>query len=347
MAQQGSTFEQLETAFRHRNFQPLYFLYGEEPFFVRQLEKLLLEHALAPHEKDFNLDILHGPEANVQDVLSRCAGYPMMAERRVVIVREFDKLTDNARFEQYASAPNPTAVVFLACSSRPNLNQKPYRALKKHAVWAEFKPLYERQLPGWIQARIEAVGYEIEPRAVQMLSEGLGTSLRTADAEIEKLITYAGGRRRITADDVIHAAGQTREYNVFELQRTIGERRYVDAVRIAERLLQQASNTRGEALSIVAILTVYFTKLWKLTAARRTSENDLAERIGVPPYFLKEYVAGARRIGRRGIDEAFSALLAADFELKGGANRDERLILTLLMRKLAGPAHHTEARATY
>ncbi|MDX1548662.1 MAG: DNA polymerase III subunit delta [Rhodothermales bacterium] len=340
----GLRYEDLDAAFRHGNFKPLYFFYGEEGFLMDELQRTLAEHALAPAERDFNFDLVYGAEAEASQVLGLCTAFPMMAARRVVVVRGFDKLADNRRFAAYAEHPNPSAVVLLLCDGKPNLSMHPYRALKQHAVWAEFKPLYDRELPGWIRKRAEALGRRIEPRAVQMLADYVGTDLRTAAAEIDKLVTYAGDRTALSADDVLHASGQTREFNVFELQKAIGEGRFEAALPIAERLLSQASNARGEALMIVAVLTSYFTKLWKLAAfgRQRLPDHELARRIGVPPFYVKEYQAALRRFPLPALERAFAALLSADYELKGGARRDERLVLLLLLRRLV-PAVPAEA----
>lgn len=342
MSKTGHGYEQLDTAFRHGNFKPLYFFYGTERFLMDALQETLVAHALAEHERAFNLDIVYGAEAQVASVLSLRASYPVMATRRVVIVRDFDKLKENRRFATYAEHPNPQAVVLLQCGVKPNLSAHPYRALRQHAVWAAFKPLYDNQMPGWIQKQAQAMGRRMEPAAVQMLAEYVGTSLAAANAELDKLVTFAAGRKTLTADDVVRASGQTREFNVFELQRAIGEGRQADAHRIAERLLQQASNQRGEALMIVSVLVGYFTKLWKLTAcqARRMTDREMATRVGISPFFIKEYLASLRRFDLAAIERAFTALLAADYELKGGANRAEHLVLGLLLRRLL-PAQPT------
>lgn len=336
MAKTGLTYEQLETAFRHRNFKPLYFFFGEEWFLIDELQQVFLKNALEKHERDFNLDIVYGAEAEVQSVLALCASYPVIAQRRVIIVRDFDKLKNNRLFTSYAKAPNPTAVVMLVCGTRPNLTMQPYRALKAQAAWAEFKALYEKQIPGWIQKRIDILGFRIESTAIQMLADYVGTSLQVASSEIDKLITFVGERGTITDDDVVRASGQTRGFSVFELQRAIGEGRYTDSMRITERMLQKASNTRGESLMIVSVLTGFFTKLWKLTIyrARRMSEKAMAERIGVPPFFIKQYLTSLQRFSPAAIEHAFTTLLAADYELKGGASRSDRLVLTLMLRRL-------------
>ncbi len=347
MAKTGLTYEQLDTAFRHRNFKPLYFLYGEETFLMDELQQVLIEHALAPHERDFNLDLVYGAEAEARAVLGLCGAFPMMAERRVVVVRGFEQLKENRVFTTYAKSPNPSAVVLLLCMGKPNLSAHPYRALKQHAAWGEFKKFYDKQIPGWIQRRIKTLGYEIEPPAVQMLADYVGAHLHAAASEIDKLITYAGERQRLTADDVVRASGQTREFNVFELQRAIGEGRYTDTQRIAERMLGQASNPRGEALMIVSVLAGYFTKLWKLSVcqAQRIPEREMAQRVGISPFFIKEYLFSLQRFPLRALEQAFAALLAADYELKGGSRRDERLVLTLLVRRLAPASARPETAA--
>ena len=341
----GPSYDDLATAFRHQNFDPLYFFFGEETFLIDELQDLLIEEALAPSQHDFNLDIVYGSEAEASQVIGLCQGFPAGAPKRVVVVREVEKLENNRQFKAYAQQPNPQSIVLLACTTKPNLSAHPYRALKEQATWSEFQSPYDNEMPGWIQNYVQGQGYEIDPRANQMLADYVGTDLQRAASEIEKLMTFAGDRTRLTADDVLAASGQTRDFNVFELQAAIGEGRHADAERIATRILQQASNPRGEAIMMVAVLNGYFDKLWKLQApeAQRENKYDIASRIGVPPFFADEYRQAAQRYDRAALADAYSALLAADYELKGGASRDAALVVTLLLRRLlpraARPAH--------
>jgi DNA polymerase-3 subunit delta len=336
MARGGLTYGQLETAFRRRNFSPLYFLYGEEQYLIDSLQDLLVEHALEPGERDFNLDILYGAEVEVEQALAVCASYPVMAARRLVIIRDFEKMKGNVLFKSYAERPNPTAVVALVCRVKPNLSAHPYRALKEKAVAAEIKPLSASRVPGWIAGHVEGQGMEIAPRACEMLADFVGTDLQVAAAEIDKLASFVGDRKRIEEDDVIRASGQTREFNVFELQRAVGERDYARALTIAERLLQQTTNARGEAIRAVTILASYFTKLWKLTVCqgRRLGEKEMAQQAGVSPYFIKEYIHSLQKYDIRSIERALGLLLATDYELKGGAPRSETLIMQLMLNQL-------------
>ncbi len=342
MASRSPSFDDLAVAFRHGNVKPLYLFYGDEGFLMDELQALLVEHALEPHERAFNLDLFHGPEADARAVLAACMGYPVMAARRVVIVRSFEKLSENRAFKEYAEQPNPTAVVLLLCTGKPNLSAHPYRALREYGVAAEFKPLYDREMPGWVNSRAKTLGVKLEAGAAQMLAQEVGTDLRSAAAELDKLVAYAGARTTITETDVLAAGGHNREFNVFELQKALGEADRSRATAILERMLAQAASRRGEALMIVTMLTRYFLKLRKLGGARGLPQRDpsassgqaLARYIGVSPYFLKEYEAALHRLGPGTVRRAFSALLAADFELKGGAERDERLVLLLALGRI-------------
>ena len=335
MARENPYIE-LRRAFQEKNFQPVYLLHGAERYFIDRLQDILLENALLPHEKDFNLDLLYGSETDAQAALSACRSFPMMAERRVVVIRDFDKMNGIDVFKALGEQPNPSCLVFLVCAGKPNMSHHPYRALKKSARVVEFKELYPNQVPRWIKILAQEKGFAVESKAIQMLADYVGESLSSVAIELDKLATFVGDREVITAEDVVQASGQTREYNVFELQRVIGEKRYDSAIRISERLLQQSTAPGFEANRIVSVLTMFFSRLWQLTKLqeKRASEQEMAKHIGVSPYFLKEYLNGLRRYDRKALDNAFASLLAADYELKGGSQRSKQLILDLLYRRI-------------
>lgn len=335
----GASFDDLATGFRHGRFAPLYFLFGDEGFLIDELQALAVEHAVDVGTRDFNLDVVFGPEASAPAVLAQCAQFPMMAERRLVVVRGFEKLDGNALFKAYAEAPNPSACVLLICTGKPNLAAHPYRALKERAVWAEFKAYKDHQIPAFVEARLRRARVEAESGAAAMLAELAGTDLRTVAHEVDKLVTFVGERNRVTRDDVVRAAGHNRDENPFELQAALAAGDLPRALAIADALLTRASNGRGEAVKLVALLSAYVMKLWRLSGClnRGVPEPQLAGQIGVPPFTVPEYVRAVRRFGYGGLRRALDALLAADLELKGGSRRDERLVLVLALRRAAAP----------
>lgn len=339
----GAGLDKLAEDFRQGRFAPLYLFYGEEDFLMDELQRLLLDSVLQPHERDFNLDIFFGPEADVRNVLSACGSYPMMAERRVVIVTSFEQLADNRDFTAYAENANPSAVVLLICRGKVNMTTHPYRAIKKHGVAVEFSPLHERELPAWIARRAGALGLDMGPAAAQMLAQDVGSDLRVLTSEIDKLRTYLGDRANVTPDDVLVISGHQREYNVFELQRALVDGNRRKAMAIVTRMLEQASNRAGEAIRIVNSLVWYAQRLRRFADIQSLGWNDAeqARHIGVRPYFLKEYRKGVKTMGTKGIRRALQALLAADFELKAGSNREPAMVLQLMVSRWLAPVRRS------
>jgi DNA polymerase-3 subunit delta len=331
-----TTFETLNADFKRGQFAPLYFVYGDEDYQKTVLQEALVAAALQPHEKDFNLDVVYGNESSADAAIGLCVSMPMMADRRVVLVRDFEKLDENERFVAYADRPNPAASVMLVCRGKPNMSRNPYRAIKGKSVAVELEPPKEREMAGWIERYVKRSGGRIEQGAARMLAEVVGTDTQAAVLEIDKLTTFSGGRGLILEDDVLGASGQTREHNVFALQKAVGRADYRRALGIAERLLRQAPDPRGEGIRLVAILAAFVTKLWILSECQETTLNpkELAARVGISSYFIDEYRACLRLYSIGALEDACVALLAADFELKGGAVRDPRLVMNLMLRKM-------------
>lgn len=338
MAKKSPSFDDIASAFRKGDFKPLYFFYGEEGFFIDELQELLIQKALQPHEKDFNLDVFFGPEADARNVLAACGSFPMMAERRVIVVRAFESLADNDLFTAYAASPNPSAVVLLICQNKPNLTRNPYRALNKHAVSVAFKALWESDIPKWLVRRAKMHGLQLNEKAAQLLAQETGTNLRAADNELLKLKVYIGERTSISEDDVIQAAGQLRDFNVFELQKAIGKGDRRRATAIVDKLLQQAGNEQGEAIRMVIILSWYFQRLRMLAGltAQRIPQNEFNKILGASPAQLKEFKAALSTLGPKRVRFALKWILSADNELKGGSDLEPRLILLLLIGRILG-----------
>ena len=334
MADALTTYDRYATAFRNKAFKPVYYFYGDEKHLVDRLQRLLIEEALEPHERDFNLTIVYGAEADAKTVVAECASFPVMAERRVVLIREFEKMPGNDLFVGYSKNPNPSAVVMIVSAGPGNRN--PYRAIASAAESAKFESLRDRNIPGWVTTEVEDRGYRIKADAAQMLAQLAGNDLRTLSNEIDKLVSFAGDSNEITADDVLEVAGHSREHNVFELQRQVERKEFVESARILERMLQVSSNAKGMSLMTVSVLSSYFNKLAKLSGCtnKGVAPGELAKTIGVPPWALKEYQAALKRFSADEREGALAALMSADSELKGGSSRDDRLILALLLRRL-------------
>jgi len=334
-------FEEIQSDFQEQRMMPIYLLYGEESYLPNQLQKTLVAHGLSPEDRDFNLDIIQGDEVSVQSALTTCQMAPMMVERRIVVIRAFDRLKNNKLFASLAKRPNPAAVVLLLCEGKPRFNMSPYNALKrnpKDVKVAEFPRLWRNQAAKFARDYTAKNGYKLESGIDGMLIEFLGTGLELIVNEIGKLITYIGDKEQkiITRHDVLQASGQTREINVFELQDAINQRRAVDAHKISEQLLSQASSRAGEALRIASVLTNNFVRIWKLHELKNKNldRKKIAERLGVAHTKLHKYYDATVLWPLTDVQHAIQALLHVDCEIKGMSKRSPRLIITLLLLQL-------------
>ena len=331
MAREGPTLDDLRQALKQKKFSPVYLFHGEEDLLAEEATKLVISAALTPEERGFNLDIVYGAEADARDIASHASSFPMMAERRVVVVRELDRVPNKELLSGYLEAPSETTCLILQ-AVKPDLRKKPFVAARRHGMVIEFRPLYDSQIAPWIAARVAAQGRTITAEAVRLLSAHVGQSLREIRNEIEKLLLYAGERKEITIDDVSAVVGASREYNIFELQRAIGGRQVGRAVLIVERMLEDGESP----VMVIVMLTRFYSILWRVHDMRRrgVSPQAQAAEAGLAPFQMKEFADAATRHDLTDVEQAFSALVDADEQLKS-TSTDPRVVMEVLVVHLA------------
>jgi DNA polymerase III subunit delta len=328
----------LQSSVAKKAFAPLYFFYGDEDFLIEECVDMVAKHAVDPSMKEFNLDILQGNEIDGKKLVSLVSSYPMMSDRRVVVVNDFDKVSSKEAMESYIEKPSPTTVLILSASN-PDFRKKPYTTLKKNAVCGEFRLLYDSETLLWIESRMKNLKRSIEPQAIALLHSYVGNSLRELSNEIEKLMIAVGDRATITAKDVETIVGVSKEFTAFELANKVGEKNISKSMEIMERLIGSGVS----AIPIVAALTSHFIKLWKIDDAvrQRKSEQELAQLAGVHPFFLRSYLAQGKNYSSPDIENAFVVLAEADLALKSSA--DPRLVLTQAVTEIIHSVYHTVA----
>jgi DNA polymerase-3 subunit delta len=334
MAKDTSTLEDLLISLGRRDVAPLYLLCGEEDFLVDEAVQAIVHAVLGDGERGFNLDVVSAAELDVRDILALASSFPMMAERRVVVVRDIERITgrDVDVFAAYCENPSRSTCLVLV-GTKPDFRKKPFSSLKRNGWVMEAKPLYENQIPSWITGRIQKAGRTITPEACKMLTAYVGSSLREIQNELEKLYIYIGERKEVTADDVAAVVGMSKEYTVFELQKAVGARDMRRAVGIIQHMLDA-----GESVPfIVVMLTNYFTALWKLHDMRKKGvpPREQAAQARINPYFLQEYVEALGHFSPYEVERAFLLLAGADEEAKS-TSREPAQILTTLIIQLTG-----------
>jgi DNA polymerase-3 subunit delta len=335
----ASSAEAVSASIREGKFSPLYLWYGEEDFLIDELVALLTEHAVDASTRSFNLDVVSGSEADARAVAALVASYPMMGERRVVIVREFDKIANKEQLLGVIEKPVPSTC--LACiSAKPDFRQKIYKAFQSNAVLVQCKPLYDNEIAGWIAQRVRKLGKKVTPEACQLMQGYVSRSLREIQNEITKLFIYVGDKPEITVDDVNQVVGMSKLWNIYELQRSVGQRDLARSLEISQRMVEAGESP----IYNIVMLTKYFQKLLLLPelAAKLRSEQELAGALGVNRFFLGEYAAAAKRYSAGDIERSFAALRDADLSMKT-SSPDPNAVMTALLYALVAPAARMEA----
>ena len=316
------------------NLKPIYFLMGEEPYYIDGIASFIEKTVLSEEEKGFNQMVLYGRDVSIEDIVSSAKRYPMMAERQVVIVKEAQDLARSIEsLVAYAENPQPTTVL-VVCYKYKTLDKrkKLSKTLAKTGVVFDSKKLYENQVPDWIRRVLAGKGYTITPKAAQMLVEFLGNDLNKVNNELEKLQLIVKKGEQITPQLVEENIGISKDFNNFELQSAIGVRDISKAFGIAQYFAQNPKN--HPMVMTVALLYSFFSKLLKYHAL--TNKSEAPKTLGVSPYFIKDYEIAARNYSMKKVSAIISSIREVDMKSKGvgAANMPQGDLLKELLVKI-------------
>ncbi|MBM4161859.1 MAG: DNA polymerase III subunit delta [Ignavibacteria bacterium] len=332
------TYSEFQTVVRSKRFAPVYLFYGEEDFLIDECIRAVIENTIDPEARAFDLDVIDGSKAAARDVVAHALSFPMTGPRRVVVVKEFEKFatteTEKEILAAYIERPLESTCL-VAVSLEPDFRRKPFTDLKKRSALVECRPLYDNQVPGWISERIRRFGKEANAEACRLIHAYVGNSLRSLQNEIDKLFIFVGDRQQITADDVTTIVGASKGYTIFELQNAIGRKDTKQAMRIIERMTEVGQSPQ----MIIVMLTRFFNQIWKLSdvRVRRFAESDIIREIGIPPYYVRQYMEFHANFTMEQIERNFMSLLDADIALKT-TSRAPRLVMDLLVLSLIQPS---------
>jgi DNA polymerase-3 subunit delta len=316
-----NTTNQLITDIKEGKIAPIYFLMGEESYYIDAISDYIESNVLAEEEKGFNQMVLYGKDVSVQDIVSNAKRYPMMAERQVIIVKEAQNLIKTIeQLVDYAKNPQPTTVLVFNYKYKTLDKRKAlYKTLSKAAVVFESKKIYEDKIPSWIQSFLRSKQISITPKAALMLTEFLGNDLSKIANELNKLEIVVGTKKEITPEIIEENIGISKDYNNFELQKALGNLDHKKAYQIVHYFAQNSK--QHPFVLTISILYLYFTKLMTLHTVRDRNPGAVAKALGVNPYFVNEYIAVSRNYPMKRISGVLQTLRTYDTKSKGvGAN---------------------------
>jgi DNA polymerase-3 subunit delta len=303
------------------NIKPIYFLMGEEPYYIDKLSDFIEENVLAEDEKGFNQTVLYGRDVTIEDIIGTAKRYPMMAERQVVIVKEAQDLSKTIdKLESYAENPMPSTVLVI-CYKYKTLDKrkKVTKELAKSGIVYESKKLYENQVGEWIKRVLQGKNYGIEPKALAMLVEFLGTDLSKINNELEKLQIILPKGSTINPKHIEENIGFSKDFNNFELINALGSKNQLKAYQIVNYF---AENEKANPM-VVTTSTVFgfFVKLLKYHGLKDKNPKNVATVLGVNPYFLKDYDVALKQYPMKKVSQIVGTLRDIDVKSKGvGAN---------------------------
>lgn len=303
------------------NIKPIYFLMGEEPYYIDKLSDYIEQNVLSEDEKAFNQTILYGRDVTIEDIVSTAKRYPMMAERQVVIVKEAQDLIKTIdKLDNYAENPMlSTVLVFCYKYKTLDKRKKLPKLISKSGVLYESKKLYENQVGDWIKRVLAGKKYSIEPKANAMLVEFLGNDLAKINNELEKLQIILPKESTITPKHIEENIGFSKDFNNFELLNALGSKNQLKAYQIVQYF---SDNQKANPL-VVTTSTVFgfFIKLLKYHGLKDRNPKNVATVLGVSPFFLKDYDVALKNYPMRKVSQIVSFLREIDVKSKGvGAN---------------------------
>lgn len=320
---------------KNGNIKPIYFLMGDEPYYIDKISDFIEENILDEAEKGFNQQIMYGRDASIEDIVGAAKRYPMMAERQVLIVKEAQDLSRSIeKLVSYAENPQPTTVLVINYKYKKlDKRKKLHKAIAKSGLIYESKKLYENQVSDWIRRVLSGHKYQIEPKAAQMLVEFLGTDLSKISNELSKLMLILPKETIINDHHIEENIGISKDYNNFELRKAVGNKDVVRANRIINYFSENPKN--NPLVMTISLLNGFFTQLLLFHGLKDKSKSSVAKSLGVNPYFVDEYFLAARNYPMRKVAQNIAFLREADVKSKGvGASQLNSDILKELLFKI-------------
>lgn len=301
---------------KNKKTAPIYFLMGEESYFIDQISKTIEREVLTEDEKGFNQTIIYGNETDMSGIIGLAKQFPMGAERSVIIVKEAQNLSRTIdQLESYVAQPQPTTVlVFNYKGKTLDKRKKLYKELQKKGIIFESKKLYENQIPDWIESKAKSLGFSIETKAKFLIAEFIGNDLSRIENELEKLkLVIQDGN--ITPEIIEKNIGISKDYNNFELRNAIETRNAEKAFRIVHYFGQNPKD--NPLVMTLSIFFQLFSNLIVYHTLTDKSQSNVAKELRIHPFFVKDIAASAQNYPLKKATRIISLLREADVKSKG------------------------------
>jgi DNA polymerase-3 subunit delta len=315
------TYEEIVRNLKNEVYSPIYFLMGEEDYYIDRISDYLVNHTLTETEKEFNLTVLYGADTDIATVINAAKRYPMMSKYQVVVVKEAQHLRNIEELTYYLQKPlASTILVFCYKHGALDRRKKITAEIEKAGVLFESKKLKEAQLPGFISSYLKRKQVEIEPKASEMMAEFVGADLNRMAGELEKLIiTLPAGQKRITPELIERNIGISKDYNNFELRNALIAKDVLKANQIVKYFEENPKNNPLQVT--LAVLFNFFANLMLAYYAPEKTDQGIAAQLGLrSPWQSKDYMIAMQKYSGVKVMQIIGAIRECDAKSKGIGN---------------------------
>lgn len=313
------SYNQILSDLKNQIYYPVYFLFGEESYFIDAISDLIEHTVLNEQEKEFNQTILYGKDASVPVIISYAKRFPMMANYQVLIVKEAQELEDPEDLQPYFENPLKSTILVI-CYKYGKLDRRKglYKSVEKNGVTFESARLYDNKIPDWIHDYLHEKNCTISQKAAVLLTEFLGNDLSKVVNELNKLLINIPAGSEISEEYVEKNIGISKDYNVFELQKALVKK---DVLKANQIIRYFAANPRENPLvKVIPILSSFFSRILTYHYLKDKTKNSIAAALSVNPFFVSDYQQAAKTFSPGKVIRVISLLREYDLKAKGMDN---------------------------
>ena len=285
--------EKIIAEWKKKVFKPVYWLEGEEEYFIDKVMDYAEHNILNETETGFNLTVFYGKDTSWPDVINTCRRYPMFSERQVVLLKEGQQMKDIEKLEPYIENPLTSTILVVSYKEKKVDGRTKFaKLIKEKGVLLSTKKIYENQLPEWTQEIVGNYGYEISRKALMLLVDHIGNDLSRIENEIQKILVNLGKRKTINEDDIEQFIGISKEFNVFEFQNALASKDLAACMRIIQYF--EANPKAAPIQLIMPSLYLFFSKLYMIHGLSSREDKAVAAATGINPFFVKDYLKAVK-----------------------------------------------------
>ena len=302
---------------KNKVYSPIYFLMGEETYYIDFITDLLDKEVLSKDEKNFNKTVLYGKDTSIEELISHCKRYPMMSKYQVVIIKEGQDLSRKIEtLSSYVLNPLMSTVLIVNYKYKTlDKRKKLFKNIQKFGIVVDFKKIYEDRVPQWIVNQLKIDDFTIEPKACSMLVDFLGNDLKKINNQLNKLKIICWEKKNISPKLIEDNIGISKDFNVFELRNAIGLKNLDKSLIICNYL---TSNLNKHPLQMtLSSLFNYFIQIFQYHSIKNKSQNNIATILGVNPFFIKDYSIASKNYSMKKISTIISLIKDVDLKSKG------------------------------